>query len=192
MMTLWRTEKRDSHMCVTRARSWVLPLGFILNNHISCYSTLFKNLLSVPWWLLHFRPKFICKGLFEEQQIARNSLQRILMFVYSHSKKLCHHTIGVINNTLPGTTTFHSAIFKNTQVCSGDFCTAKDCKGFVGRASNYCNYVDWHGNSLCTIFEKFFVLAEIVLMTKTMCFRGTCKYPSCFIWCLRQKRVDWM
>jgi hypothetical protein len=29
-----------------------------------------------------------------------NSLQRILMFVYSHSKKLCHHTIGVINNNL--------------------------------------------------------------------------------------------
>jgi hypothetical protein len=29
-------------------------------------------------------------------------------------------------------------------------------------------------------------------MTKTMCFRGACKYPSCFIWCLRQKRVDWM
>jgi len=48
------------------------------------------------------------------------------MFVYSHSKKLCHHTIGVINNRLPGTTTFPSAIFKNPQVCSGDFCTAKD------------------------------------------------------------------
>jgi len=27
MMTLWRTEKRDSHMCVTIARSWVLPFG---------------------------------------------------------------------------------------------------------------------------------------------------------------------
>ncbi len=66
------------------------------------------------------------------------------MFVYSHSQKLCHHTIGVINNTLPGTTTFPSAIFKNPQVCSGEFCTAKDCKGFAGRASNYCNYVDWY------------------------------------------------
>ncbi len=27
MMTLWMTEKRDSHMCVTIARSWVLPFG---------------------------------------------------------------------------------------------------------------------------------------------------------------------
>ncbi len=64
------------------------------------------------------------------------------MFVYSHSQKLCDHTIGVINNTLPCTTTFPSAIFKNAQVCSGEFCTAKDCKAFAGRASKCCNYVD--------------------------------------------------
>jgi hypothetical protein len=35
--------------------------------------------------------------------------------------------------------------------------------------------VDWHGNSFCIIFEKFFVLAEIVLMTKTMCLEAHVK-----------------
>ncbi len=119
-------EKRFSHVCYHSKKLSIAI--WALSSTITSPAT------------LHFsRISWVCGGDFytsHQNSFAKdcsksNKLQEthckgFLCLCISHRQKLCHHTIGVINNTLPGTTTFHSAIFKNPQVCSGDFCTAKD------------------------------------------------------------------
>ncbi len=126
MMTLWRTEKRDSHMCVTIARSWVLPFGLHhQQSHLLLLYT-FQESLECAVVTSTLPTKIHLQRIVRRATNCKKLIAKDSYVCVSHSQKLCHHTIGVINNTLPGTTTFHSAIFKNPQECSGDFCTAKD------------------------------------------------------------------